>query len=68
MVSAQQVEEAITDQTCLVTVMYANNEIGTVQPIAEIGEVCRRRGVYFHTAAAGCTSTPTRCRQWATCR
>ena len=51
MVSAQQVEEAITDQTCLVTVMYANNEIGTVQPIAEIGEVCRRRGVYFHTDA-----------------
>ena len=51
MVSAQQVEEAIIDQTCLVTVMYANNEIGTVQPIAEIGEVCRRRGVYFHTDA-----------------
>ena len=51
MVSAQQVEEAITDQICLVTVMYANNEIGTVQPIAEIGEVCRRRGVYFHTDA-----------------
>ena len=51
MVSAQQVEEAITDQTCLVTVMYANNEIGTVQPIGEIGEVCRRRGVYFHTDA-----------------
>ena len=51
MVSAQQVEEAITPETCLVTVMYANNEIGTVQPIAEIGEVCRRHGVLFHTDA-----------------
>lgn len=51
MVSASQVEEAITDETCLVTIMYANNEIGTVQPIAEIGEVCRRHGVLFHTDA-----------------
>lgn len=51
MVSAQQVEEAITPDTCLVTIMYANNEIGTVQPIAEIGEVCRRHGVLFHTDA-----------------
>lgn len=51
MVSAQQVEEAITDETCLVTIMYANNEIGTVQPISEIGEVCRRHGVLFHTDA-----------------
>lgn len=51
MVSAQQVEEAITPETCLVTIMYANNEIGTVQPIAEIGEVCRRHGVLFHTDA-----------------
>ena len=51
MVSAQQVEEAITDETCLVTIMYANNEIGTVKPIAEIGEVCRRHGVLFHTDA-----------------
>ena len=51
MVSAQQVEEAITDETCLVTIMYANNEIGTVQPIAEIGEVCRRHRVLFHTDA-----------------
>ena len=51
MVSAQQVEEAITGETCLVTIMYANNEIGTVQPIAEIGEVCRRHGVLFHTDA-----------------
>ena len=51
MVSAQQVEDAITPETCLVTIMYANNEIGTVQPIAEIGEVCRRHGVLFHTDA-----------------
>ena len=51
MVSAQQVEEAITPETCLVTIMYANNEIGTVQPIAEIGEVCPRHGVLFHTDA-----------------
>ena len=51
MVSAQQVEEAITPETCLVTIMYANNEIGTVQPIAEIGDVCRRHGVLFHTDA-----------------
>ena len=51
MVSAQQVEEAITPETCLVTIMYANNEIGTVQPISEIGEVCRRHGVLFHTDA-----------------
>ena len=51
MVSAQQVEEAISPETCLLTIMYANNEIGTVQPIAEIGEVCRRHGVLFHTDA-----------------
>lgn len=46
-----QVEEAIRTDTCLVTVMYANNEIGTVQPIWEIGAVCRARGVPFHTDA-----------------
>ncbi len=46
-----QVEEAIRTDTCLVTVMYANNEIGTVQPIREIGAVCRARGVPFHTDA-----------------
>ena len=50
-VSAEQVEAAIRPDTCLVTVMYANNEIGSVLPIAEIGEVCRRKGVYFHTDA-----------------
>lgn len=43
------VAEAITDQTALVTIMYANNEVGTIQPIAQIGRVCRERGVPFHT-------------------
>ena len=47
----EEVEAAITDDTALVTVMFANNEIGTVQPIAEIGEICRRHGVLFHTDA-----------------
>ncbi len=51
MVSAQQVAEAIREDTCLVTVMYANNEIGSVLPIAEIGAVCREKGVLFHTDA-----------------
>ena len=50
-VTAQQVEDAITENTALVTVMMANNEIGTVQPISEIGEVCRKAGVLFHTDA-----------------
>ena len=47
----EQVEEAIREDTCLVTVMYANNEIGTIQPIREIGAVCRKHGVLFHTDA-----------------
>ena len=51
LVTAEQVREAIRDDTCLVTVMYANNEIGTIQPIAEIGAVCREKGVLFHTDA-----------------
>ena len=51
LVIAEQVREAIRDDTCLVSVMYANNEIGTIQPISEIGEVCRERGVIFHTDA-----------------
>jgi cysteine desulfurase len=50
-VTAEQVKEAIRPETCLVTIMYANNEIGTVQPIAEIGAVCRAAGVTFHTDA-----------------
>lgn len=50
-ITAAQVEEAIRPDTCLVTVMFANNEIGSVLPIAEIGEVCRAHGVFFHTDA-----------------
>lgn len=50
-ITPQQVEAAITQDTCLVTVMYANNEIGTIQPIGEIGAICRARKVPFHTDA-----------------
>ncbi len=50
-VTPQQVEDAIRDDTALVTIMYANNEIGTIQPIREIGEICRKKGVTFHTDA-----------------
>lgn len=51
MVSAQQVADAIREDTCLVSVMYANNEIGSIQPVAEIGAVCKEKGVIFHTDA-----------------
>jgi len=50
-IKAEDVKNAITDETCLVTIMTANNEIGTIQPIAEIGEICREKGVLFHTDA-----------------
>ena len=50
-VTAEQVKKAIRDDTCLVTVMFANNEIGSILPIAEIGAVCREKGVLFHTDA-----------------
>lgn len=50
-ISPEQVAEAIRPETCLVTIMYANNEIGTIQPIAEIGKICRENGVIFHTDA-----------------
>ena len=50
-ISVAQVERAIREDTCLVTVMYANNEIGSFQPISEIGAVCRKKGVAFHTDA-----------------
>lgn len=50
-VTATQVAEAITDNTCLVSVMYANNETGSIQPIREIGALCRKHGVLFHTDA-----------------
>ena len=47
----QELEAAIRDDTCLVTIMTANNEIGTIQPIKEIGEICKKHGVLFHTDA-----------------
>ncbi len=50
-VTPEQVAAAIKDETCLVTIMFANNEIGTIQPIAEIGAVCKEKGVLFHTDA-----------------
>ena len=50
-VHPDEVEAAIRDDTCLVSVMYANNEIGTIQPIREIGAICRKHGVLFHTDA-----------------
>ncbi len=51
LITAREVEAALRDDTALVTIMFANNEIGTVLPIAEIGEVCRKYGVVFHTDA-----------------
>ena len=50
-ITAQQVADAIREDTCLVTVMYANNEIGSILPIPEIGAVCKAKGVPFHTDA-----------------
>ncbi|MBR5944222.1 MAG: cysteine desulfurase, partial [Lachnospiraceae bacterium] len=50
-VTPEEVEVAIRPDTCLVTIMFANNEIGTIQPIREIGRVCRDKGVLFHTDA-----------------
>ncbi len=51
LVTAEQVQDAIRDDTILVSVMFANNEVGTIMPIAEIGAICRARGVLFHTDA-----------------
>ncbi|MDD2954974.1 MAG: cysteine desulfurase NifS [Oscillospiraceae bacterium] len=51
MIHAEEVEKAIREDTALVSIMYANNEIGTIQPIAEIGAICHRHGVLFHTDA-----------------
>ncbi|MDD1703836.1 MAG: cysteine desulfurase NifS [Methanoregula sp.] len=51
MVSPEDLEKAITDKTILVTIMYANNEIGTIEPIAELGAIARKHNVYFHTDA-----------------
>ncbi len=55
MVSVEDIEKAITDDTFLVSVMFANNEIGTINPIAEIGKLCREKGIYFHTDAVQAT-------------
>src|SRR5271157_3989658 len=51
LIDLDMLKDAITDKTILVTIMYANNEIGVVQPVAEIGKICRERGVIFHTDA-----------------
>ncbi len=51
LVSVEAVNNAITDKTILISIMYANNEIGTIQPIAEIGRLAREKGIYFHTDA-----------------
>jgi cysteine desulfurase len=51
MVTAAQVKDAIRDDTVLVSIMFANNEVGTIMPIRDIGEVCREKGVWFHTDA-----------------
>lgn len=51
LVNTKELEDALRGDTCLVTVMFANNEIGTVEPVREIGEICRRHGVLFHTDA-----------------
>ena len=51
LVRTEELEAAIREDTCLVTIMYANNEIGTIQPIREIGAICREHGVLFHTDA-----------------
>jgi len=55
MVTPDNVRRAITDKTILISIMHANNEIGTIQPIAEIGKIARRAGVYFHTDAVQTT-------------
>ncbi|MBQ6441572.1 MAG: cysteine desulfurase [Lachnospiraceae bacterium] len=51
LVRPEEVKAALREDTCLVTIMYANNEIGTIQPIEEIGELCQKHGVLFHTDA-----------------
>ncbi len=51
-IDLSKLEEAITDQTILVSVMMVNNEIGVIQPVKEIGEICRKRNIFFHTDAA----------------
>src|SRR3954471_7772543 len=59
LIDLQMLREAITDKTILVSIMYANNEIGVVQPVAEIGKICRERGILFHTdAVQACGKIP----------
>lgn len=58
-VSVNDIENAIQDNTVLVTIMYGNNEVGTVQPIADIGELCRSRGIVFHTDAVQALGSET---------
>lgn len=55
MVRLEDVKKAITDQTILISVMFANNEVGTIQPIKEIGQIAREKGIYFHTDAVQAT-------------
>lgn len=50
-ISLEELENAITDETILISIMTANNEIGTIQPIRQIGEIAKKHGVYFHTDA-----------------
>lgn len=51
LIDPSEVEDSIKEDTCLVTIMFANNEIGTIEPIREIGEICKKHGVTFHTDA-----------------
>jgi cysteine desulfurase NifS len=51
LISIEDLKNAITDKTILVSIMFANNEIGTIEPIAEIGKICKEKGIYFHTDA-----------------
>jgi cysteine desulfurase len=51
LVEPESVRDAITEETTLVSIMFANNEIGTIEPVVEIGDICRENGVYFHTDA-----------------
>ena len=62
-ITAAQVEEAIRPDTCLVTVMFANNEIGSVLPIAEIGEACRAHGCFSYRCSAGSRTYPGKCEE-----
>ena len=57
LVRPEELEAAIREDTALVTVMYANNEIGTIQPVSEIGAICQKHGVLFHTDAVQATGT-----------